>query len=157
LFLLALAIGVPLVADAQESFGFHGWGLRAGASTSPDQFYVGAQLNLGSVARNLRFQPNVDLGSGDGQTILSVAAPFLFRGHVARDITIYGGGGAVLGFINRDRRRARLDHEDTSTTALAPMLAGGLEFPASVGSVALELAVSGGDLPDAKLGLCWMF
>jgi hypothetical protein len=143
---LLLALAVPAAA---QDLAFRGWGLRAGVSDNPDQFVAGAQLDFGEVYRDVRLQPSVDFGFGDDRTILSVNVPVFYRFPASRVLTLYGGGGLALGYIDSDREGSDFD--------ISPLLAGGLEWPVAPGSLSLELSVTGGNLPAAKLMVGWMF
>jgi len=151
--LLSLAlfatIFLPALPAAAQDLAFRGWGLRAGVSDNPDQFVVGAQFNFGEVYRDVRFQPSVDLGFGDDRQILSAALPVFYRYPASRALTLYGGGGLALGYIDSD-------HDGTDFD-ISPLLAGGLEWPVAPGRLSLELSVTGGNLPAAKLMVGWMF
>jgi hypothetical protein len=147
--LLAALAAAP--AAAQE-IAFHGLGVRGGASDSPDQLVFGFQLNMGEFLPNLRFQPSVDLGSGDHQTVVAAALPAFYRWPASRNLTLYGGGGLALGYIRHGGRG-----NGGSDFEIAPMLAAGAEWPAGVNRLALELDVSGGELPGAKVVVGWWF
>lgn len=145
---LALLAVLALPAAAQD-LAFRGWGVRAGVSDNPDQLVVGAQFNFGEVYRDVRFQPSVDLGLGDDQKILSAALPVFYRYPASRAFTLYGGGGLAVGYIDYDRGDSDFD--------ISPLLAGGLEWPVAPGRLSLELSLTGGNLPAAKLMVGWMF
>ena len=149
-FLLLLAVLAAAPAAAQD-IAFRGLGVRAGASDGPDQLVAGFQLNLGEFVPNLRFQPSLDVGFGDDRTIVSAALPALYRWPASSSLTLYGGGGLALGYVDREGRGGGADFE------IAPMLAAGAEWPAGVNRLALELDVSGGDLPGAKVVAGWWF
>lgn len=146
---LFAAIALPALPAAAQDLAFRGWGLRAGVSDNPDQFVVGAQFNFGEVYRDVRFQPSVDLGFGDDRKILSANLPVFYRYPASRALTLYGGGGLTLGYIDSDHEGSDFD--------ISPLLAGGLEWPVAPGRLSLELSVAGGNLPAAKLMVGWMF
>jgi hypothetical protein len=76
-------------AWAQESVG-----VRAGVSGSPDQFFFGGHIETGLVAEHTTFRPNVEVGVGDGLTLLAINLEFAY--HVAlkrHPWTVYFGGG----------------------------------------------------------------
>ena len=153
ILLALLALG-PLPAAGQD-IAFRGWGLRAGVADDPDQVVLGAQFNFGEFIENLRFQPNVEVGFGDDANILSLALPVHYRYAASRSLTLYGGGGLTLGLIDEDEDNGRGD--DGSEFDIAPMLAGGLEWPLGRNRMSLELNLTGGDLPGGKLVVGWMF
>jgi hypothetical protein len=146
---LLLAVSLPALPAAAQDLSFRGWGVRAGVSDNPDQGVVGAQFNFGEVYRDVRLQPSVDLGFGDGQTVLSAALPVFYRFPASRTLTLYGGGGLDLGYVHRDHGGSDFD--------ISPLLAGGVEWPVAPGRLSVELSVAGGNLPAAKLVAAWMF
>lgn len=148
LLIPALLLACTLPAAGQD-VAFRGWGLRAGVSDNPDQFVAGAQFNFGEVYRDVRLQPSIDVGFGDDQKIVSAAVPVFYRYPASRTLTLYGGGGLALGYIDYDHRGSDFD--------ISPLLAGGLEWPVAPGRLSLELSVAGGNLPAAKLVVGWMF
>ena len=150
LFLFAAA------AHAQGGPGFRCWGLRAGASDRPDQVVVGIQLDLGNLIEELTFEPFLDLGVGDDQTILMVGAPAFYRWPESGPFDFYGGGGIAFGFVDRDEADEP-GEDDGLEFAIAPMLAGGLAWPVGESEAGVELAVTGAELPNVKLVFRWMF
>lgn len=56
-----------------------GVGIRAGASSDPDQFYAGVHFETGELAEHLRFRPNVEVGVGDNRTLIAVNFEFTYR------------------------------------------------------------------------------
>jgi hypothetical protein len=153
--LLGALLGAALPSSAQD-IGFHGWGLRAGLSDDPDQVVVGAQANLGEFIPRLRFQPNLEVGLGDDTTVVSLTAPVFYRALINNDFTLYGGGGVTVGAIDSDLDDGQGDDEGTEFE-IAPMLAGGLEWPIAQGAFFGELALTGGDFAGVKLVAGWMF
>jgi hypothetical protein len=151
-----LAFLLSAAAQAQEGPGFHGWGLRAGVSDRPDQILVGVQADLGELIENLRFVPNVELGAGDDQTILSLSAPVFYRWPESGPFDFYGGGGIAVGFVDRDEKEEPGD-DDGLEFAIAPMLAAGLTWPVGESEAGVELAVTSNELQNVKLVFRWMF
>ena len=99
-----------LAAPAQAQ----GVGVRAGASTAPDQFYAGAHVETGELADRLRFRPNVEVGVGDNVTLVAVNFEFIYRlppnaPRLPRSLSmwhLYVGGGPALNiyrFSNESR------------------------------------------------------
>src|SRR5690349_21000933 len=56
-----------------------GFGGRVGASVDPAQFYGGVHVQSGELADNLRFQPNLEIGVGDEQTLFAANFEFTYR------------------------------------------------------------------------------
>ena len=147
---------IPTPTDAQEGPGFRGWGLRAGVSDRPDQIVVGLQLDLGNLIGKLNFEPHLDLGLGDDQTILMVGAPVFYRWPEVGPVDFYGGGGIAFGFVDRDEADEAGD-DDGLEFALTPMLAAGLAWPVGESEAKVELAAAASELPNLKLVFRWMF
>lgn len=147
------ALGLAEPSSAQD-FGYRGWGLRAGVSDDPDQVVLGVHADFGEIFANLRFQPNVEVGLGDDATVVSLTAPVFYRALVNNDFTFYGGGGATLGAVDRDFEDGR---EEDTEFEIAPMVAGGVEWPIAEGAFFGELALTGGDFPGVKLIAGWSF
>ena len=154
--LALLGILVLAAPSSAQDIGFRGWGLRAGVGDDPDQVVVGAQADFGEFIENLRFQPNFEVGFGDDTTIVSLTAPVFYRALVNGDFTLYGGGGVTLGAVDRDLEDDRADDEGTEFE-IAPMLAGGVEWPIAQGAFFGDLALTGGDFSGVKLVAGWSF
>jgi hypothetical protein len=72
-------------------------GVRAGVSGDPDQFYAGIHAELGPVADQLWFRPNLEVGVGDSVTTTAVNFEFAYRLHLRRsEWQPYVGGGPAL-------------------------------------------------------------
>jgi len=97
--LLCLILASLLAASSAEAqgMGFRGWGVRAGMSADPDQFVVGMHLNLGELAENLRFVPNMDIGFGDDLTIFTLNPELNYVLPIPEAGRLYFGG--ALGFV----------------------------------------------------------
>lgn len=149
-FLLALAAAPPTAA---QDVGLRGWGLRAGASSDPDQVVIGAHFDLGEVFDRLRLHPSLELGIGDDASSLQGLVPVHYRFATGGDWSPYAGGGVLLALIGYDddhpRRRFGGDGEDFE---IAPVAVGGVEWSASGGrDLLFELQLGGGDAFDAKV------
>jgi hypothetical protein len=151
--LLALLAAAPAAA---QDVAFRGWGVRAGVSDDPDQFVAGVQANFGEIVPNLRLQPNFEVGVGDDHTIFSAGVPVHYRFPV-ESLTLYGGGGLVLAWVDRDLPRDAFGEDDDSEFVIGPLAVGGIEWPVGESELFTELSLSGGDLPNLKLVLGWMF
>ena len=152
----ALSLLAATSAAAQPGPGFRGWGLRAGITDRPDQFLIGAQADFGELFENLRFIPNVELGVGDDQNILSVSAPVFYRLPETGPFDLYGGGGIAVGFVDRDEADEE-GRDDGIEVAIAPTIAAGLAWPIGESEGAVELAATAGELQNLKLVFRWMF
>ena len=89
LVLLALTTAFAAPAWAQTNAG-----LRAGVSGSPDQFFFGGHIETGPVADHVTFRPNVEVGVGDGLTVLTINLEFAYHVPIRRHPwSFYFGGG----------------------------------------------------------------
>ena len=159
LILIAAALAVALspalaLAGPDTDVGFRGWGPRVGLSLNPDQVHFGAHLDYGQFANHVRFQPNLELGFGDGVKLFTANAEAAYRFSSTWDVwTPYLGGGIGVNIKSID------DGEDnTSQTDLGVNLLGGLEKGLGNGDrFFVEAKVSLNDVPDAKIAIGWTF
>ncbi len=151
--LCLLAAAPPAAAE----LGFFGWGPRLGVGDDPDQVLIGLTQDFGELVDRLRLQPSLEVGVGDDHTIVSGVVPVHYRFTAGGGAVPYLGGGVLLAWIDRDlppQARGR----DDSEFDIAPVLVGGVEWPAGRrGDAFLELQVPGGDAHDAKLVLGYLF
>lgn len=71
----AFVLVSAVVASAAEDSG-KCYGIRAGYSSKPDQFVIGAQADMGEIYRRVHIVPSIDAGFGDHLTT------FAFNGDV---------------------------------------------------------------------------
>ena len=112
---------------------------------SPDQFVFGVHADLGRVSRNVRFQPDFQIGIGDDHRVFAMKLPvhYVFPRH--QDIQPYAGGGIAVGLRDRDGR-------SDSDGELAFVFTGGMQWRLRGGdSFFLELDLFAGDLHDAEV------
>lgn len=126
-----------------------GIGIRAGVSASPDQFYIGAHMNVTEIVENFWFRPNAEVGFGDGLTLLTLNPEFVYNLRIkSREWTPYIGGGPS--FLVGSFKNATGGH-DTDT-------GGGFNFVGGIqqkkGFMA-EIKIGAFDSPDFKLGIGW--
>ena len=142
-------------SGSSSDFGWQGWGLRAGLSSDVDQFVGGAHFNLGEIATHLRFQPDVQLGTGDDVTTLYGTAPVYYRFDSGRRMTPYAGGGLAVGWVDADYGAT---NQSDSSIELGAKATGGLEWSRKKEqSFFLELSLGIGDVHDATLLAAWTF
>jgi hypothetical protein len=123
-------------ASAQE------FGVRAGASVDPDQFYFGAHVETGPLADRIHFRPNVELGVGNDLTAVAVNLEVVYKAPLRRQPwTFYGGGGPAINFYDTDRG---------SDTEGGFNLLGGLEHDKGL---FFEVKLGLVDSPDFKVGI----
>lgn len=78
-----------------------GWGVRLGVADSPDMAIVGANFDMGGIARRVRAEPNVEIGIGDDRTTLTATAALHYVMRPERGVRPYVGAGATLGLDYR--------------------------------------------------------
>ena len=154
IFLFAVALCAGLHLPAAADGGIRGWGPRVGITSSPDQVYFGAHLDCGDFADRVRFQPNLEIGVGDGVTLaaLNAEAAYRFRsdwGHWSP----YVGGGVGLNITGNNE--GLIHNSDTQLGASA--LAGIEKGLGSGQRVFLEAKLGLVESPDLKLAIGWTF
>lgn len=142
-------------SDPYEDVGFRGWGVRVGPTMGPDQLHFGAHLDFGNFARHVRFQPNFELGLGDGLTwgALNFEASYRF---VERweAWSPYLGGGLGMNFVDIGDDGLG----DGTQTDLGLNALGGIEKGLASGDrFFTELKLGLIESPDAKLTFGWTF
>ena len=135
-FLVALAlVALPSTAAAQ------GFGVRAGASVDPDQFYVGGHYESRPLVEQLHFKPNVELGFGDDVTAVGINLEFVYKIPIEGPWSLYAGGGPALNIYTID------DNSETDgglNLLFGAETANGLFFEVKLGAI---------DSPDLKFGV----
>ncbi len=96
---ILICAGILLSAAAVNAASDSGkcYGIRAGYSSKPDQFVIGAQADMGEIYRRVRIVPSIDAGFGDHLTT------FAFNGDVQLFVplpksmsSLYGIAGPTL-------------------------------------------------------------
>ena len=143
-------------SSSGTSIGWHGWGVRAGVASDIDQVVGGAHFNLGEFARDLRFQPDVQVGAGDDFTTLYGTVPVYYRFSTNTSFTPYAGGGLALGWVDYDGGAGAT--QDGSEFEIGAKATGGMEWPKADGQAFfVELSLGVGDVHDATLMAAWSF
>jgi len=132
---IALTLVFSTSASAQS------FGIRAGVSADPDQFYFGGHMETKPVVDRLHFRPNVEVGVGDGLTLVGLNFEFAYKFRTRKDWGVYAGGGPALNLIYSDPR----DHAEGGFNILL-----GLEHRNGFFG---EIKVGAIDSPDFKLGV----
>ena len=156
----ALLLWVPVWAEDKESsesvgdgVGYQGWGIRAGLGSNPDQALVGAHWDLGEITRQLRLQPNVELGLGDDVVTIFGEGPVHYLFRTQSKLTPYVGGGVVIGLARYDRA----NNTDTSVEGGLRII-GGLQWSLGNGKpFAVEANIGFGDIHDVQVKVAWTF
>ncbi len=150
---LAFALLWPAAANAAEIYGA---GPRIGFSTDPDQLVLGGQVQVGEVAPDLDFVPNLELGFGDHATVIAFNLDMHYRFHLNdTNWAPYLGAGVGINFIEVN---LPAPFEDVSDTEVGGNFIVGAEVPTQSGSRFFsELKLGLGDIPDLKLLVGWNF
>lgn len=140
LFAFMLAAGS---AAAQSGFG-----LRAGASADPDQFYFGAHMDVKEIVERVWFRPNAEVGVGRGLTLLSLNGEFVYDVPVKTKTWVpYVGAGPAF-----------LVGSFRTPTGRATDTGGGFNFLGGIrqrkGFMA-EIKIGAIDSPEFKVGMGW--
>src|SRR5436305_11836973 len=103
-FLIITAVFFAIPAQAQD-----GVGIRGGVSADPGQFYFGGHAAFGPVVDKLWFRPNLEVGVGNGGTLVALNAEFTYWVPLRKNPwNVYLGGGPAAniftsgGFGNRN-------------------------------------------------------
>src|SRR5262249_23435320 len=125
-------------------------GVRAGVSADPDQFYVGAHVDVKEVIDRFWFRPNVEVGFSDGLTVSTFNGEFVYLAKIkSRKWTPYFGGGPALVL-------ARSGNSAGHHTHVGP----GFNFVGGIQQqkgLLAEIKIGAGDSPGFKLGVGWTF
>jgi len=149
----AVVLSLAAPAVPAQDFGYRGWGPRVGVSEDPDQVFGGIHLDMGEFARNVRFQPNAELGIGDDLLLLAInlEAAYLFPVH--QSWMPYAGGGLGLNYINYDSDIGGGDDTDLGVNIL-----GGVQrVRSNAPDFFLEMKIGLDDSPDFKFAVGWTF
>jgi len=153
LLLCALCAVLATPAGAATTLG--GIGPRVGFSSSPDQIVFGGQAIIGEIAPQITFDPNLEFGFGDHQTVvaLNLDAHYHFdiEGTAWRP---YAGAGIGLNFIEFDEGA----FSDQSDTVVGGNLIIGAGIPTQAGNRFFgEMKFGLGDIPTLKVLVGWNF
>ena len=150
-----LAAAIPVAAHAATAVS--GFGPRLGFSVSPDQFVFGGQLTIGEVAPKLTFDPNLELGFGDSETVIAMNFDMHYNMAVSgSDWRPYFGAGFGVNFLSQDRKPPT---PDETNTEVGGNLIVGAGVPTHSGNRFFsELKFGlGSDIPQLKLMVGWNF
>ena len=152
-----IAVGVLCSGSAQaQKAVIGGAGPRVGFSSGPDQVVFGGQLIIGEIAPSLTFDPSLDFGFGDNQTVIGLN--FDLHYHFAIQSSQwrpYVGAGAGINFVQLDLPPG---FNDESQTDVGGNLIVGAGVPTASGNRFFsELKLGLGDAPDLKLMVGWNF
>jgi len=145
----------PATTSGATGIGYRGWGVQAGVSSSPDQFYGGVHFELGEFAKDVRFRPTVEIGVGDHVTLLTALAEVHYVFSKVQVWRPYVGGGAGLTHASFDSDAKRDGAKNDTDFAL--MGIGGVETRLKSGTKLYFEGKVGidNDDPDFKIGVGW--
>ena len=90
-----LLFGTP--ANAQT------FGVRAGASADPDQFFFGGHYETKPLMKNLTFRPNIEVGVGDDVTLVAFNIEFAYWIDLNnKPWKVYLGGGPAANLYDQN-------------------------------------------------------
>jgi len=142
-----LFLGFAVSAVAADSDDHH-VGARAGVSGDPGQFYIGGHMDVKEVMNRLWFRPSVEVGNGDGSTLISLNGEFVYfwKGQQNRHWMPYAGlGPAFVAQIFRSGRG------DSGVGAGANFVVGIQERKGLI----VEVKIGAFDSPGFKAGIGW--
>jgi hypothetical protein len=76
------------------------FGVQAGVSVEPNQFYFGGHVETPPLADLVHFRPNIEIGLGDSVTLMGLNFEFVYRFQTQRPWELYAGGGPALNVIH---------------------------------------------------------
>jgi hypothetical protein len=122
------------------------FGVRAGVSGDPDQFYMGVHYETTPLLEHLRFKPNLEVGFGDDTTLIAVNFEFAYDIPLKQSPwNLYVGAGPALNLYNsNDESNA----EGGFNILFGAQHSGGLFTELKVGTI---------DSPDVKFGVGYRF
>jgi hypothetical protein len=131
-------------ASAQSGFG-----VRAGATATPDQFYLGVHMDVKEIVERFWFRPNAEVGLGNGLTLVSLNGEFVYDVPMKssnRWVPYIGGGPAFLiGTVRTPFGRV------TDTGGGFNFLGGVRQRKGFMGEIKVGIV----DSPEFKIGVGW--
>jgi len=121
------------------------YGIRAGISSNPDQFVIGAQADMGEVYRQVRVVPSIDAGFGDHLTT------FAFNGDVQLFVPLPKSLASLYGIAGPTIMIWTPEHGD-GDTEIGLTLGLGARMPlGDSGWYNIEARLGIGDIPDVRV------
>lgn len=151
-----LTLLVATAVSAQEEFDVSKYGARLGFSSDPDQFTLGAYMQLDELAPHLSMRPSVDLGFGDSIFSLIGNADLQYSFVVGSSVVPFAGAGLGIAYYSFDTPAGYTG--DSSDTSIGLNIYGGAEMDlGDYKSGYLEARVGIDEMPDFKLTLGFGF
>ena len=94
---LVLALSALLTSPAAAQMAY---GVRAGVSAEPDQFYFGGHVETRPLVENLHFRPNVEFGIGNDVTLVGMNFELAYKFPTRHPWRPYALGGPALNIVH---------------------------------------------------------
>ena len=140
-----IAVFCPSSAHAQQGFG-----VRGGVSAEPEQFYFGGHGTFGPVVEKLWFRPNLEVGVGNGVTLVALNAEFTYWVPLRkRPWNVYLGGGPAANIFTSGGPGNRNTHAGPGFNFLVGL--------AQSKGLFTEIKIGAIDSPSFKFGIGYTF
>lgn len=98
-----LILAVMIVAGcAAPAYAQNQFGIRAGVSADPEQFFFGGHFETRPLIDRLTFRPNVEIGIGDDLTLVALNIEFVYSVPIRNQPwRVYFGGGPAANIYSR--------------------------------------------------------
>ena len=96
---LVLALSGLFAAPAAAQMTY---GVRAGVSAEPDQFYFGGHFETRPLVEHLHFRPNVEIGIGNDVTLVGINFELAYKFQTSKPWHPYALGGPALNIIHQN-------------------------------------------------------
>ena len=154
LVMLSLALVAGAALPPMASGAFPPVGLRAGYTSWKEysQMHYGVHVKVGDLFPNVQFTPNVEMGFGDGLTLVALNGDFSYRftEMVSYPWSLYAGGCLALNYFDPD------DTESNLQLGLSGLAGVGKSF-ANGDEIMIELRIGILDSPGFKATLGYTF
>lgn len=94
---LVLVLSALFAAPASAQLNY---GVRAGVSAEPDQFYFGGHFETRPLVENLHFRPNVEIGIGNDLTLVGINFELAYKFKTNKAWHPYALGGPALNIVH---------------------------------------------------------
>ena len=156
-FALLLVAGAASAATSSGGGGGTYIGPRLGASSSPDQFVFGGQIEFPPIVPRLTVVPDLEVGFGDNTTTLQVSADFLYHFTIRNSSWVpYAGAGPTIAFESFDLPPG-VTGDNSETDAGLNLVVGAAVPTKSASRFFGELKFGLGDIPSFKAMVGWAF
>ena len=143
LLFVTLVASLLLLATPANAQTF---GVRAGASADPDQFFFGGHYETKPLMKNLTFRPNIEVGVGDDVTLVAFNIEFAYWIDLNnKPWKVYLGGGPAANLYDQNDET---DLQGGFNLMVGAQHRGGLFVEFKVGLI---------DSPDVKFAVGYVF